>query len=267
MDPEDNDSLNVKAATRDRDPTRLPWFPFFVRDWLGSAAIMRLTSEQEGALLRLLLCAWQAPGCALPADDTVLANMARVYGGVWDRIGRPVMEACFTREGDTYVPVEPFDLRAMAAQAEARVEQRRRAGAASATARRDRLGSAQPQKPSRTAVRCVPNERSDARSTLSERAGSGYGSGSGDGDGSALTAGDSRTSERAPRRAGRDEGCCDEEACRQPATVAREGVKLCEEHAQPARIARERFEHNGDDPTESAVTVDGQARRDSGEAA
>jgi len=143
-------------------PRRLPWLPVFVRDWLGSPKLARLTVQQEGMLLRLLLFAWESPGCLLPLDENELCTMTKITPGMWEEAGGPkLMALCFERHRDGHVPVEPIDLAAKALRAEKLVAARSRAGLASAAAK-------------------AAHAASDTRSTHVEHAGSGSGSGATD---------------------------------------------------------------------------------------
>lgn len=78
----------------------LHWFPAYVSDWLGSAAVSMMLPEQEGAYWRLLNLAWgngaQQP--SLPTDDAILAQMSRL-GSRWKKLG-PLVRAQFVeRDG------------------------------------------------------------------------------------------------------------------------------------------------------------------------
>lgn len=70
-----------------------PAFQFYASDWLGSTRIALMTSEQEGAYIRLLAHAWADEDCSIPADDKSLAVLSRL-GGRWAKHGRQILD-CF----------------------------------------------------------------------------------------------------------------------------------------------------------------------------
>lgn len=70
------------------------WMPWYVGDYLGETG--RLTTEQHGAYA-LLICDYWLNGPP-PADDTVLAKIARLEGRVWRRHA-PLIRALFREEG------------------------------------------------------------------------------------------------------------------------------------------------------------------------
>jgi uncharacterized protein YdaU (DUF1376 family) len=161
---------------------RLPYFQVFPRDWLGSVPMMGLTVEQEGVHLRLLLHAWQLPGCALPDEPGILENMARLMPGSWAEVGQRVLDRCWRKRAGAWVPVEPFDLPSQMRRASELVAKKRRAGKQSAAVRQERTGSAQPAP--RTGVRTGADRASRATTrtgvrTPAEHAGDGVGVGSG----------------------------------------------------------------------------------------
>jgi uncharacterized protein YdaU (DUF1376 family) len=85
-----------------REPSRLPYLPKYVDDWLSSLTIASFTLEQEGAYQRLLMWEWKDPTCSLPTDESVLANYSRL-GSRWKKFGRPIVERCFVRREDRLV--------------------------------------------------------------------------------------------------------------------------------------------------------------------
>jgi len=119
----------VEAKRDPVPPRRLPWLKVYVRDWLGSPKLARLSTLQEGMLVRLLLFAWESPGCLLPTDENELCAMTKITAGMWEDAGGPrLLTLCFERRGDGYVPVEPIDLAAQAYKAEDIVSKRIKAG-------------------------------------------------------------------------------------------------------------------------------------------
>ena len=84
-----------------RTADRLPTMLFNVNDWLTSKSVVRMTYEQRGMYLELLLFAWldDEPG-VLSADDETLAGILRIpvdewachsgpIGRAWDTVSRP----------------------------------------------------------------------------------------------------------------------------------------------------------------------------------
>ena len=67
-----------------------PWMPFYPADYLADTR--RLTTEQHGAYLLLLLDSWSSG--ALPDDDAVLARVAGLDAESWART-RPVLAGYF----------------------------------------------------------------------------------------------------------------------------------------------------------------------------
>lgn len=67
-----------------------PWMPFYPADYLADTR--RLTTEQHGAYLLLLMDSWSSG--ALPDDDAVLARVAGLDAESWART-RPVLAGYF----------------------------------------------------------------------------------------------------------------------------------------------------------------------------
>ena len=57
---------------------KLPYFPLYVNDWLGSTTITTFTPEQEGGFIRLLCHAWSNPDCTIPGDEQELMALSRL---------------------------------------------------------------------------------------------------------------------------------------------------------------------------------------------
>lgn len=67
-----------------------PWMPFYPADYLADTR--RLTTEQHGAYLLLLMDSWSSG--ALPDDDDVLARVAGLDAERWAQV-RPVIARYF----------------------------------------------------------------------------------------------------------------------------------------------------------------------------
>lgn len=72
--------------------SELHWFPFMVKDWLSSPAVLSMTMEQRGVYWHLLSLAW-GNGTAephLPADDEELAILSTMGRKWWRSAGAKV---------------------------------------------------------------------------------------------------------------------------------------------------------------------------------
>jgi uncharacterized protein YdaU (DUF1376 family) len=77
-----------------------PAFLFYVRDWLCSMSVQRMTGEQVKAYLYMLCTAWlEDESATLPADDESLAAAARVDLATWKRIKPAIMQK-WTSDGN-----------------------------------------------------------------------------------------------------------------------------------------------------------------------
>ena len=76
-----------------------PAFSFYPADWLSSPKVTAMTSEEEGAYIRLLCYAWGDPDCALPDDDVALAALSRL-GKRWNNCSAKI-RSCFTANEKT----------------------------------------------------------------------------------------------------------------------------------------------------------------------
>ena len=72
-----------------------PALPIFTDAYLADTR--HLTTEEHGAYLLLLLCAWRTRGCRLKDDNKLLARIAGVGSARWRRL-RPVLAEFFTVE-------------------------------------------------------------------------------------------------------------------------------------------------------------------------
>jgi len=70
----------------------LPFFKFYVNDWLNSEKIAFLTLEQVGAYIMLLAKEWTQPTCTLPGDPRLLTALIKWTGS--EESFLPVL-ACF----------------------------------------------------------------------------------------------------------------------------------------------------------------------------
>lgn len=69
-----------------------PAMPFYTDAYLADTR--HLTTEEHGAYLLLLMCAWRAQGCRLKDDDRQLARIAGMSSARWKRL-RPALAEFF----------------------------------------------------------------------------------------------------------------------------------------------------------------------------
>ena len=105
---------------------RLPYFPFFARDFLASSKVMAMSAEEVGCYTLLLCTAWgQEPVGTLPADDAVLARWCRVSIETWATIrGRVLAPFTLGEDGRWHQP----RMEAEAVTARAKYERRANVG-------------------------------------------------------------------------------------------------------------------------------------------
>jgi uncharacterized protein YdaU (DUF1376 family) len=116
------------------------WMPLYIGDYLRDTA--RLTVAEHGAYLLLIMDYWvNGPP---PDDDAKLAAIVRATPTTWRRKLRPTIELFFQKT-DGFWRQKRIDFER--ARAHELNEQKRKAGQASAAARRARDGTAQPEHP------------------------------------------------------------------------------------------------------------------------
>jgi uncharacterized protein YdaU (DUF1376 family) len=75
--------------------SKAPNFPFYVRDWMCSRKVLKMSGSGVKAYIYLLCEAWlQIPRATLPNDDKELASMARLSIEAWIDVKVQVLE-CF----------------------------------------------------------------------------------------------------------------------------------------------------------------------------
>lgn len=74
------------------------WMPLYIADYLADTS--RLTTEQHGAYLLLLIDYWR--NGSLPDDDAVLAQITRLSPDAW-RNARSILQAYFKHEGGRWL--------------------------------------------------------------------------------------------------------------------------------------------------------------------
>jgi uncharacterized protein YdaU (DUF1376 family) len=74
------------------------WMPLYIADYLADTS--RLTTEQHGAYLLLLIDYWR--NGPLPDDDTVLAQITRMSSDAWKN-ARSTLQAFFKQESSKWV--------------------------------------------------------------------------------------------------------------------------------------------------------------------
>lgn len=60
---------------------KLPWFPLYANDFLGSEKIAVMSTEEIGAYILLLCYAWNDKDCTIPNDPAMLARMTKQTNG------------------------------------------------------------------------------------------------------------------------------------------------------------------------------------------
>ena len=81
---------------------KLPHFPLYPQDFLGSNRVELLSNEELGAYFRLICRAWtDAPAASLPDDDHVLAVYARCQPDRWPVL-KPRVMPFFTLRNSRY---------------------------------------------------------------------------------------------------------------------------------------------------------------------
>lgn len=106
-----------------------PNLPLWTDAYLADTT--HLSTEEHGAYLLLLICAWRTPDCALPDDDKRLARMAGLTPAKWRRM-RPTIEAFFDVSDGSW---SQKNLTKMRKNVRKKVDQKRKAGRASAKAK------------------------------------------------------------------------------------------------------------------------------------
>jgi uncharacterized protein YdaU (DUF1376 family) len=77
------------------------WFKFYPRDFKHDANVRRMTNEQVGMYLKLLMEAWDSehPG-SLPNDDRYLSHLLGIDVRSWRRKHRDTVLKCWVSMGD-----------------------------------------------------------------------------------------------------------------------------------------------------------------------
>ena len=128
-----------------------PWMPFYPADYLADTR--RLTTEQHGAYLLLLLDSWSSG--ALPDDDAVLARVAGLDAESWTRT-RPVLAGYFEIADGKWVHAR-IEREREHAQAYAQASSGRGKKAAAA-----RWGKKKPEESAEKPAESVDNSQKDA---------------------------------------------------------------------------------------------------------
>ena len=107
----------------------LPYMPLYVADYLADAA--HLTTEEHGAYLLLIMTYWQR-GKPLPADPDRLARIARLSNERWTDVERTLNDFFLVIDGHWHHKRINAELE----KVRDKTEKAKRAGAASASARK-----------------------------------------------------------------------------------------------------------------------------------
>lgn len=128
-----------------------PWMPFYPADYLADTR--RLTTEQHGAYLLLLMDSWTSG--ALPDDDAVLARVAGLDAERWAQV-RPVIAGYFQIADGQWMHAR-IEREREHAQAHAQASSERAKKAAAS-----RWGKKQPPESTEKPVKSVDNHAPDA---------------------------------------------------------------------------------------------------------
>lgn len=111
---------------------KLPWFPFYVRDFLDSRKVRRMKAEEVGIYFLFLCEQWT--GGPIPDDDETLAVLARSEASV----AKGVLKRCFkkTQEGWVNERLEEVRLESQAIHQQ-RIDAGRRGGLKTQQQRRE----------------------------------------------------------------------------------------------------------------------------------
>lgn len=104
---------------------KLPYFKFYVSDWLGSGKIRMMSDAQRGVYITLLAQQWADGSCSIPTDRKMLQKM--LPGSKWANI-EYVLRECFEVEGTAEERTRNSRLTAEHSSAMLKSEQSSRAG-------------------------------------------------------------------------------------------------------------------------------------------
>lgn len=89
---------------------KAPAFQFYVRDWILSRSVQKMSGEEVKAYVYLLCEAWlEVPRATLPNDDEELSRMAQISLEKWLKIKGKVM-ANFELKGDRLVNIKLLEI-------------------------------------------------------------------------------------------------------------------------------------------------------------
>jgi uncharacterized protein YdaU (DUF1376 family) len=71
---------------------KIPYFPFYASDWLGSRKVMLMSDAQRGIYITLMAHQWSDVSCSIPTDKKLLQKM--LPGSKWKNIDYVIRE-CF----------------------------------------------------------------------------------------------------------------------------------------------------------------------------
>lgn len=73
------------------------WFPFYYKDFILSKKVKRMTNEQKGAYITLLIECWSEPSCSVPARVENMRTLAEWKGSIGEF---KLVRSCFTPHPD-----------------------------------------------------------------------------------------------------------------------------------------------------------------------
>lgn len=141
-------------------PKATLWMPWFIKD--HKAAASTLDHIEHSALCYLKMLLWENGGL-IPDDDRLIAKHVRLPVQKWKALRIAILDGCIVQNGSITSP----EIIAEFEKAQSNIEQKRKAGIASAAARK-----------TATAVERALQRNSNGEATARQpRAGSGGGSG------------------------------------------------------------------------------------------
>jgi uncharacterized protein YdaU (DUF1376 family) len=124
-------------------PEQRPYFPWYPKDWLGSASVSAMPLAAQGLYARLISFAWLADG--LPGEEDALRRLAAVERTEWRRVWPLVAPMWEERDGRLYQRKLEKVRQEQTAYAESKSLAGKKGGQRSVASRVSRFGSADPR--------------------------------------------------------------------------------------------------------------------------
>jgi uncharacterized protein YdaU (DUF1376 family) len=124
-------------------PEQRPYFPWYPKDWLGSASVSAMPLAAQGLYMRLISFAWLSDG--LPADGEALRRLAGVERAEWKRVWPLVAPLWEDRDGRLYQSKQERVRQEQTAYTTSKSIAGKKGGRRSVEARTEAFGSADPR--------------------------------------------------------------------------------------------------------------------------